>query len=209
MSPITFSGLATGRDTDSIIESLMELDRTPIDALEGIREDLEAQNETFVSFNSIPSAQYGTSGALDLKSELNAFSALIVDDAHVNVSAYHKILNLPATRDGNVTYCGPALSGFEADYLTGKISCDSNPFKDALETSFNNLQTVSVGDDDNPGAAVQISLYLDGLTNGSEGLDAAKIENNESNFDRLIRRAENPGRTDKQPGGVSRILLYG
>lgn len=50
---ITFSGLATGLDTASIIESLMEVERAPIDAIEDKVDYLEVKKETFTEFDSL------------------------------------------------------------------------------------------------------------------------------------------------------------
>nr|WP_320048868.1 flagellar filament capping protein FliD [uncultured Desulfuromonas sp.] len=392
MSTITFSGLATGLDTDSIIESLMEIERAPIDALEEDIEYLEAQNETFESFDTILSELYSAIGALDSVSEFNSLSAStssdsyvkatassytkagtyqvevvslaqqqkdvseegfassseenlsgtitigdttltyedaslsslvdvindadlgvsasIVDDgtedglrlvltaddaettpeiyaegsitidtatnghtqdgsmAHVvvdgldiysstntitsaiygvtldlvgvndsgettyvqvaadtssieeNVSSFvtayneminfideigeadsttagefrgveRKMQNLVATMvGGDSVYNSLAALGFETDYLTGEISYDSTTLNDALANNLSDLQALFVGDDDTPGIAVQISNYLDELTDSSDGFVATKVENNEDKIDGMEDQIE-------------------
>jgi flagellar hook-associated protein 2 len=87
MSTITFSGLATGLDTDSIIESLMEVERAPINALEEDIEYLEAQNETYENFDTILSDLYSAIGALDSVSEFNSLSASTSSDSYVKATA--------------------------------------------------------------------------------------------------------------------------
>lgn len=53
MSSITFSGLASGLDTDSIIESLMEIERQPVDRLTSDIEYFELETEAYAEFGSL------------------------------------------------------------------------------------------------------------------------------------------------------------
>lgn len=50
---ITFSGLATGLDTDSIIDSIIEVERVPATSLEAEVEYLEAKKDTYTDFDSL------------------------------------------------------------------------------------------------------------------------------------------------------------
>lgn len=87
MSTITFSGLATGLDTESIVSSLMEVEHAPVDALESNIEYLESQNETYVSFEEILSSLNSAIGALDSVSEFNSFEATASNDSCVTATA--------------------------------------------------------------------------------------------------------------------------
>jgi len=53
MSSVTFSGLASGIDTASIIESIIELERTPITALEEDQTYLQTKLDTYSQFNTL------------------------------------------------------------------------------------------------------------------------------------------------------------
>lgn len=53
MSNITFSGLATGMDTDSIVSQLMEIERYPIDRLESKKTAEKEKLQAFSQFTSI------------------------------------------------------------------------------------------------------------------------------------------------------------
>jgi flagellar hook-associated protein 2 len=53
MSNITFSGLATGMDTDSIVKQLMEIERIPMDRLEAKKTSEKERLDAFSQFSSI------------------------------------------------------------------------------------------------------------------------------------------------------------
>lgn len=53
MADITFSGLASGMDTDSIVNQLMEIERLPIDRLEAKKESEKQKLDAFAQFDSI------------------------------------------------------------------------------------------------------------------------------------------------------------
>ncbi len=49
---ITFSGLATGLDTDSIVKDLMAIERAPLERVEAKKTDATKRLEAFAQFKS-------------------------------------------------------------------------------------------------------------------------------------------------------------
>jgi len=75
MSTITFSGLASGLDTDSIIESLMEIESEPITALEEDIEYYEAETDAYEEFNTLLASLLTAVEKMDSDSDLTAITA--------------------------------------------------------------------------------------------------------------------------------------
>jgi len=71
MSDITFSGLATGMDTDSIVSKLMKLERIPLDRLEEKKESERERLKAFEQFTSILDDLKESVSAMTLTSQVN------------------------------------------------------------------------------------------------------------------------------------------
>ncbi len=50
---VTLAGLASGVDTDSIVDSLMEIESAPITTMESKQTYLEAKKDTYEEFNTL------------------------------------------------------------------------------------------------------------------------------------------------------------
>ena len=70
MADITFSGLATGMDTDSIVSQLMEIERLPIDRLEAQKESEKEKLEAYAQFKSIIDDLKEAAGSMTLTSQV-------------------------------------------------------------------------------------------------------------------------------------------
>jgi len=70
MADITFSGLATGMDTDSIVTQLMEIERFPIDRLEAKKESEKEKLAAYDQFKAIIDDLKGAAGAMTLTSQV-------------------------------------------------------------------------------------------------------------------------------------------
>ncbi len=75
MGEITFSGLATGLDTDTIIESLMEIERQPVDNLENDLSYYESETSAYAELNSLLSDLFDAAEAIDTVKEISATTA--------------------------------------------------------------------------------------------------------------------------------------
>lgn len=71
---ISFSGLATGLDTASIIDSLIEVESAPIDTMEADIEYLETKQDTYAEFDSMLSTFYYDIAALNSESDLESYN---------------------------------------------------------------------------------------------------------------------------------------
>ena len=87
MSSITFSGLASGLDTDSIVESLMEIEREPIDSLETEIEYFESETEAYGEFDTLLSDLQSSVAAMDTIDELSNYSATLSDSSLLTATA--------------------------------------------------------------------------------------------------------------------------
>jgi flagellar hook-associated protein 2 len=70
MADVTFSGLATGIDTDSIISQLMKIERFPIDRLEARKESEKEKLVAYTQFKSTIDDLKDAAGGMTLTSEV-------------------------------------------------------------------------------------------------------------------------------------------
>ncbi len=75
MSSVTFSGLASGLDTDSIVESLMEIESEPITQLENDIEYYEAETDAYAELDSLLDTLLTSVEKLDTADDLTTISA--------------------------------------------------------------------------------------------------------------------------------------
>ena len=76
MSSVTFSGLASGVDTASIVESIMEIERTPITTMEDQQEYLEAKLEVYTEFNTLLDSFYSSVLSMNSSGDLTSFDVV-------------------------------------------------------------------------------------------------------------------------------------
>ncbi len=86
MSGITFSGLATGMDTDSIITQLMEIERYPIDRLEAKKDAEKEKLEAFSQFSSILDDLKETVSSMSLTSQVKTSEVNLSSEAAFSAS---------------------------------------------------------------------------------------------------------------------------
>lgn len=82
MSAVSFSGLATGLDTSSIVAQLIELRRRPVYRLENRREDFQSQLTALVTLKTKLLALQESAAKLDTLGEFNALGA---QSSHENI----------------------------------------------------------------------------------------------------------------------------
>jgi len=75
MSPVSFTGLATGLDTSSIVAQLVELRRRPVYRLESRREDFQSQLTALATLKTKLLALQEAASRLDTMGEFNALAA--------------------------------------------------------------------------------------------------------------------------------------
>lgn len=81
MADVTFSGLATGMDTDSIVSQLMKIERFPIDRLEAKKKSEQEKLAAFSQFKSVIDDLKDAAGAMTLTSEVRTSEIKISPEA--------------------------------------------------------------------------------------------------------------------------------
>jgi len=87
MGSITFGGLATGLDTNALIESLMEIERRPLDRLETEKKYLNSRLEAFSEFDSRLNDLLDAVKDLDTISELRSYTATPAAEDYFSATA--------------------------------------------------------------------------------------------------------------------------
>ena len=83
---VTFSGLATGLDTGSIVDSLMEVERIPVTSMENDQEYLEAKLDTYKEFNTLLDEFYTSVLSMNSKGDLASFEVVNNGSDHFSIS---------------------------------------------------------------------------------------------------------------------------
>ena len=87
MGSITFGGLATGLDTNALIDSLMEIERIPLDRLETEKKYLNSRLEAFSDFDSKLNELLDAIKDLDTSSELRSYTASPASEEYFSATA--------------------------------------------------------------------------------------------------------------------------
>jgi flagellar hook-associated protein 2 len=87
MSTVSFSGLATGLDTGSIIAQLVELKRAPVYRLQKRRSGFEAQQKALETFKTKLLALQAAAQKIDTAGEFSSVKASVANEAALSVTA--------------------------------------------------------------------------------------------------------------------------
>ena len=83
---VTFSGLASGVDTASIVESLMAAEKVPLTKLQDKEEYLNTQLDTYTSFNDLLDTFYSSVIGLNTRSDVNTFEVTNTGSDYFSIS---------------------------------------------------------------------------------------------------------------------------
>lgn len=86
MSAITFSGLASGIDSASLIDKLVSIERSPATALSTQQSDLNTKKSIVGSLSSAVAALGTAVRAMDLDSEIRPRAATLSDTSHLSIA---------------------------------------------------------------------------------------------------------------------------
>ncbi len=84
---ITFGGLATGLDTDSIVSALMKIEQQPLDRLKKDKEYLASRQQAFTDFDTKLKALLAAVEDIDTTAELSSYSASLASTDYVDAVA--------------------------------------------------------------------------------------------------------------------------
>ncbi len=87
MATISFGGLATGLDTNTLISQLMALERKPLERLENDKSYLSSRLEAFSELNDKLKALTTAFESMDSADELAAYSATTSSSEYIGISA--------------------------------------------------------------------------------------------------------------------------
>ncbi|MBN2645749.1 MAG: flagellar filament capping protein FliD [Desulfuromonadaceae bacterium] len=185
MSEITFGGLATGLDTDSIIEALMEIERQPVEALENDLSYYESETTAFAKLNTLLGTLQDSVEAMDTIKEISAFSATASDSSL-----------LTATTDSSAsagTYHIEIVSLAES-----QKDVSSEGFADTSSATLSG--TLTIGDTTIDYSEVSLKELAKMVNNADAGMSATIINDGTENGYRLVLTGDQAGVTTEIVG---------
>jgi len=175
---VTFSGLASGIDTASIIESLIEIESAPITTMENTQTYLETKLDTYTEFNTLLDSFYASVTGLNDENDLNSF------EVTNNGSEYFTISTTSLANEGTYAVEIVSLAQQQKDVGTNYIvDTDTTALSGSLEIDGETL------DYDN----VTLSDLVDLLNEGDYGVTASIIDDGTGGGYRLMLTADTAG----------------
>ena len=173
MASITFGGLASGLDTDSIISALMDVEKKPLTRLENDKSYLNSRLAAFSTFNDKLKALETAFENLDTADEFRSYSATAASEefftVDANSSAKAGAYNIEVVRLAQVQktasagYASSSASTFSAGTININSAAITVEEGDTLADIVDKINTANTGDD---ATGVSATLIDDGTTNG-------------------------------------------
>ena len=173
MSSITFGGLATGLDTDSIVKELMALERKPIERLQNDKAYLNSRVQAFSEFEGKLKDLLTAMEDMDTSRELRSYTATSGSDEFFSATASGSAA--PGSYQIEVRH----LAQLQKDVSNGYASSDETNFSagtitingsditiedgDSLANIVDKINTANEGDTP---TGITAALINDGSTNG-------------------------------------------
>ena len=174
---VTFSGLASGIDTASIVDSLMEAERAPITAMENTQTYLEAKLETYTEFNTLLDSFYSSVLGLNSTNDLNSFAVAN------SGSDYFSITTNSLAEAGNYSVEIVSLAQQQKDVSSTYVADTSTSLSGSLQIGEETLDYDSVTLDD------LVSLIND----GDYGVTASMLNDGSGSGYRLMLTTDTAG----------------
>ena len=162
MSSVTFSGLASGLDTDSIIESLMEIESEPITQLETDIEYYEAETDAYAELDTLLDTLLTSVEKMDSANDLTTISAN---------STNEDILTATTT---SISMTGTYHIVVES-LAEAQKDVSSEQFDDTSSESLTG--TLTIGDTTIDYSSVSLSDLVDMINEEDTGVEASMINN--------------------------------
>jgi flagellar hook-associated protein 2 len=180
---VTFGGLATGLDTDSIVKELMSLERKPITRLQGDKTYFQSRQEAYASFDSKLSTFLSKIENLGSSDELRQKSVSASSDDFFAVSA--GVDALPGTSyDVEIQ----SLAQVEKSVTQGYVNTTAQNFATGeitLSVGDNDPVTITVDDTNN-----SLEGIMQSINDADAGVNAAIINDGTANPYRLVLTGE-------------------
>lgn len=174
MATITFGGLASGMDTNSIITELMKIEHRPIDRLENDKNYLQTRLKTFSSFEDKLKALKSSFEALDTSKEFRSYSVNPASEEFFTVEANStaapgsygiEVVNLAQVqKDVSVGYA----SASDGIFTSGTIDINGTVINvDAGDSLGDIVDKINSANTGASATGVAATLINDGTTNGN------------------------------------------
>lgn len=169
MSSITFGGLATGMDTDTIVTSLMEIERQPLDRLEQDREYIQSRLAAFTSFEEKLEGLLEKFENLDSASEIDSYQASAASEDYFSATCsssastgnYQIEVQSLALQQKDASDASYA-SRSEANFTSGTLTVNGTDIvldNDSLDTLVDKINAANTGE---AATGVSASIINDG-----------------------------------------------
>ena len=189
MSSITFSGLASGLDTDSIVESLMEIESQPITQLEMDIEYYEAETDAYAQLDTLLDTLLTAVEKMDSAGDLTAVTANSTDENILTATT----TTISETGTYHITV--ESLAEAQKDVSTEGFE----------ETSTESLTgSLTIGDTTIDYSSVSLSDLVDMINAADTGVEASMI--NDGSSYRLRLSGEEAGETTEILGTGSIVM---
>lgn len=156
MSSITFGGLATGMDTDSIVSALMEIERQPIERLERDQEYIENRLSAFTSFDKKLKTLLEKFQGLDTSTEVGSYKATAASEeffaaegSSSAVPGSYQIEVQSLARQQKDASDASYASRSEANFVSGTLTVNGTDItidNDSLDSLADKINAANTGD---------------------------------------------------------------
>ncbi|MGE4543766.1 MAG: flagellar filament capping protein FliD [Pedobacter sp.] len=169
MSSINFGGLASGIDTESIVDALMEIERQPLNRLESDQEYFSSRQDAFNTLDTKLKTLLEKFENIDSSEEVRAYSAKAASEEFFSVSAsgsalpgsYNIEVQSLAKQQKDVSD-GTYESRSEANFISGTLTIGTTDIiidNDSLDSLIDKINEANTGDN---ATGVAASIIQDG-----------------------------------------------
>jgi flagellar hook-associated protein 2 len=175
---VSFSGLASGIDTDSIVESLIEVESAPKTLLEDKITYLEAKQETYNDFNELLDTFYASVLSLNSENDLKSF------EVSNTGSDYYSLSTTSLATEGSYSVEVISLAQQQKDISTTYIDdTDTTTLSGELH----------IGEETLSYEGVTLEDLVAQLNDGEYGVTASLVNDGSGNGYRLLLSADTAG----------------
>lgn len=176
---VNFSGLASNIDTDSIVDSLIEVESAPITTMENEQSYLESKRTSYTKFNTLLNNLYSAVEALNDESDLNSF------EVTNNGTDYFSIDTTSLAEAGNYSVQVVSLAQQQKDVSSSYVA----------DTSTTTLSgSMQIGEATLEYHSMTLSDLVTQINNGSYGVTARMIDDGTGSGYRLMLTADSAGK---------------
>ena len=175
---VTFSGLASGLDTASIVESLMEIESAPITTMENKQEYLETKLEAYTEFNTLLETLSSAVSSISSETDLVSF------DVSPDTSDSFSLSTSSITEEGSYAIEVVSLAQKQKD-----ISSEGFAASDQADLT----GSITIGGETLEYEDVSLTELVELINEGEYGLSASIVNDGTENGYRMLLTADNAG----------------